>query len=194
MRPKQQSVLIVGLGGGSMVHFLKHYDPDVKVDAVEIDPLVVELAEKYFGVRAGGNVRILTADAARYLQETSAQYDVIYMDAFLKPSPATDATGVPIELKTVQFYQEVRKRLRPDGLVAFNLNPHPEVGRDITVIGRVFPQVYVFRLADDKGLVVLASLNARRLSPAEMVRRGQELDRRFQTDFSFARIARRVTR
>src|SRR5262249_44444221 len=33
-RPKQEKVLIVGLGGGSMVHFLKHYDPKVRVDVV----------------------------------------------------------------------------------------------------------------------------------------------------------------
>src|SRR5262249_18351872 len=85
-RPKQGKVLIVGLGGGAMIHFLKHYDPQVKVEAVEIDPAVVKVADKYFGIRSGGNVNVITKDALEYLKKTDAKYDVIYMDAFLKPS------------------------------------------------------------------------------------------------------------
>ena len=52
LRPHPEQVLIVGLGGGAMVHFLKHYDPDVKVDALEIDPVVVQVADRYFDVRS----------------------------------------------------------------------------------------------------------------------------------------------
>ena len=44
--PKPERVLIVGLGGGAMVHFLKHYDSKVQVDAVEIDPVVAKLADR----------------------------------------------------------------------------------------------------------------------------------------------------
>lgn len=46
-RPKQENVLIVGLGGGAMVHFLRHYDPQVKIDVVEIDAVVVGIADQY---------------------------------------------------------------------------------------------------------------------------------------------------
>src|SRR5262249_23457935 len=62
-RPKPEKVLIVGLGGGSMVHFLKHYDAKVKIDVVEIDPAVVTIAGKYFAIRSAGNVNIITKDA-----------------------------------------------------------------------------------------------------------------------------------
>ena len=48
-RPEQERVLIVGLGGGSMVHFLKKFDPELKVDVVEIDPAVVDIARRFFG-------------------------------------------------------------------------------------------------------------------------------------------------
>src|SRR5262245_12026275 len=61
-RPKQEKVLIIGLGGGSMIHFLKHYDPNVKVDVVEIDPAVVKVADKFFGVRSEGNVNVINKD------------------------------------------------------------------------------------------------------------------------------------
>src|SRR5687768_12048988 len=47
-KPKHEKVLIVGLGGGGMVHFMKHHDPKCQVDCVEIDPEVVRLAGEYF--------------------------------------------------------------------------------------------------------------------------------------------------
>ncbi|MBM3996023.1 MAG: methyltransferase domain-containing protein, partial [Planctomycetes bacterium] len=100
-RPKQEKVLIVGLGGGSMVHFLKAYDSNCKVDVVEIDPEVVKIADRYFGVKTAGNVRIITQDAFDLLSNTDQKYDVIYMDAFLKPDAKTDETGTPLKLKTL---------------------------------------------------------------------------------------------
>ena len=105
VRPKQERVLIVGLGGGAMVQFLKHHEPEVKVDAVEIDPAVVKIAAEYFDTKPSENVRIFTQDGFEYFKATEDTYDVIYMDAFLKPSRDTDSTGVPLNLKTIDFYK-----------------------------------------------------------------------------------------
>jgi spermidine synthase len=193
-RPKQEKVLIVGLGGGSMVHFLKHYDPKVKVDVVEIDPVIVSVAEKYFGVKSGGNVHIITKDAFEYLPKTDARYDVIYMDAFLKPSRDTDEPGVPLRLKTLKFYKEVQKKLTPDGLMVFNLNPHSKINEDVKTIREAFAQTYVFHLPELNGLVVVGSLSAKRLAPAALQTAAEEIDRRFRTSYSFRGMARRVER
>ncbi|KAI8612810.1 S-adenosyl-L-methionine-dependent methyltransferase [Chytriomyces sp. MP71] len=43
--------LIVGLGGGAMASFMGRYWPGVSVEAVEIDPRVVKVAERWFGVK-----------------------------------------------------------------------------------------------------------------------------------------------
>ena len=53
VKPRQERVLIVGLGGGAMVHFLTRYDPQVKVDVVEIDPAVVQVAQDFFVAARG---------------------------------------------------------------------------------------------------------------------------------------------
>jgi spermidine synthase len=95
LRPHPKSVLIVGLGGGAMVHFLRRIDPGLRIDVVEIDPVVVRLADRYFDIRAGDGVSIITADGLKFLTETRNRYDVIYLDAFLKPAAGTDATGAP---------------------------------------------------------------------------------------------------
>ena len=125
VQPHPQRVLIVGLGGGAMVHFLEHYDKDLRVDALEIDPVVAQAADRFFNVRTRGNVRVLVVDGFRFLEETDQTYDVIYMDAFLKPSEQTDSTGKPLSLKTERFYKEMQKHLSQPGVVVFNVNPHP---------------------------------------------------------------------
>lgn len=194
LRPNPQRVLIVGLGGGSMVHFLARHDPQVKVDVVEIDPVVVQLAAEYFGVRSQGNVQIITADAFRYLAESPVQYDVIYMDAFLKPSAETDSTGVPLKLKQVQFYKSLQRNLKPDGLVVFNLNPHPGTREDVQTIANGFPQVYAWRLPESTGVVVVATLDSQREPLAALMTRARQADARFRAEFSFAKMASGLAR
>ena len=192
-RPKQEHVLLVGLGGGGMVHFLTHYDPAVHVDAVEIDPAVVKIAEGYFGVRSGGNVNIVTADGLQYLEKTDQQYDVIYLDAFLKPAPDTDPTGMPLRLKTQRFYKDIQGKLKSEGLVVFNLNPHEGIDADIKTIRGAFAQVYVFRIADTN-VVVVASPATQREQPAVLKARAQQADRRFKATFSFAELLKNLAR
>jgi spermidine synthase len=192
-RPKQERVLLVGLGGGGMVHFLKHYDPAVRVDAVEIDPAIVKIAEGYFGVRSGGNVNIVTADGLQYLEKTDQRYDVIYLDAFLKPAPDTDPTGMPLRLKTLRFYKDIQGKLKPDGLVVFNLNPHEGIDADIKTIRSAFAQVYVFRIADSN-VVVVGSLAQQREQAAALKARAQQADHRFKATFSFAEMLRNLAR
>ncbi|WP_165067309.1 spermidine synthase [Paludisphaera rhizosphaerae] len=184
--PQPKRALIVGLGGGAMVHFLKAKDPSLKVDVVEIDPLVVSVADRFFGVRTEGNVDVKVGDGLLYLKEAKEKYDVIYMDAFLRPSAGTDLVGVPRHLKTEQFYDTiVRERLNPDGVVVFNLNPHPDINQDIRTIKKVFPNTYVFRLTGYEGFVVVASTSQKKWDEAAIDEETDRLDARFNAPFLF---------
>ena len=98
-RPVQQRALIVGLGGGAMVQFLKDYHPPLAVDAVEIDPGGGRSGHRYFGTRSEGKVHVETADGYEYLRHSQRRYAAIYLDAFLPPSDETDAVGVPARLR-----------------------------------------------------------------------------------------------
>ena len=62
------------------------------------------------------------------------------MDAFLRPSTDTDTSGVPLRLKTIQFYKDVQKKLAPDGLVAFNIHAHEKVTDDLKNVHDAFAQ------------------------------------------------------
>jgi spermidine synthase len=182
--PRQKQVLIVGLGGGAMVHFYEHYDPEVKVDAVEIDEKVVQLADKYFEVRTQNNTKILTEDGFKYFKSNKTHYDVIYMDAFLKPSEQTDATGHPLNFKTIEFYKGLREHLTPEGVVVINLNIHREVNEDLATIRGVYPQIYAFK-ASTPNKIVVGTWEKAHLSSSALHEKAQELDRRFNATFTF---------
>ena len=189
---RQRDVLIIGLGGGGMVHFLQKYDPAMRIDAVEIDPLVVELAETYFGVRTGANVNIVTADGLRFVAEGENQYDVIYMDAFLKPSAETDATGRPLEMRTQAFYRQLQERLKPGGVVAFNINPYEGMVEDVRGVERAFRQTYELPLPQGEGVVVIASTDGARRGRTELVQRARGLEKRFGGTLPLVEIAKRL--
>ncbi len=185
--PQQKQVLIVGLGGGAMVHFYEHYDADVKVDAVEIDEKVVQLADKYFDVRTQKNTHIITDDAFKYFKSTNTLYDVIYMDAFLKPSEETDATGQPLRLKTVEFYKGLREQLTPDGVVVINLNIYQGTNDDLAAIRKVYPQVYTFRVPT-ANMIVVGTWDKTRVASAALREKATALDRRFKATFTFQSV------
>lgn len=194
IQPRQERVLIVGLGGGSMVHFLRKYDPEITIDAVEIDPVVVQIAERFFALKAHRRTKLIVADAFDYFARNSTRYDTIYMDAFLKPSESTDETGVPLRLRTLEFYRQLQDRLNPGGSVVFNINPHSEMREDLMTIAEAFPQSYVFNLPGSEGVVVLASTRAERTTESEIRAAGAALDQRFKAEFSFETIATHLRR
>jgi spermidine synthase len=116
------------------------------------------------------------------------------MDAFLKPSRDTDTTGVPLRLKTLQFYKELQSKLTADGMVVFNINPHPTVRNDLKIIQEAFPQTYVFNLPGYGGMVVIASMNRNRPGPVDLFNSAGELDRRLPASYSYRDMVRHLER
>ena len=192
--PGERRAAIVGLGGGAMVHFLKHHDPQLKLDVVEIDPVVVRVADEYFHARTEGNVRIINQDALQFLQQHGHRYEVIYMDAFLQSSDTTDMAGVPLHLKTAQFFEKVQARLAAGGSVVFNLHRHRNHNEDVRAIRAAFPQAYVLRVPTRGNVIVIASMIETRLDRRTLQRRAAELDRTSHGGFSFQELVKHVAR
>jgi spermidine synthase len=189
-RAEHKSSLIVGLGGGAMVHFLQHYDKEQRVDAVEIDPEIVKAAKQWFGVKENDKTRIITEDAFVFLKKTTEKYDVIYMDAFLKPSGETDDTGVPLRMKTIAFLKEdVLPHLVEGGVVVFNINGHDKIDEDVKTIQGAFPQAYFFPVPDTDNYIVVGSTVPARLTREQVKKAGEATDERLKADISFKKMA-----
>jgi spermidine synthase len=188
LRPDAEKALIVGLGGGAMVHFLAGAFPDMAIDAVEIDPVIVGLAQSHFGLRPSDTIQLHAADGFAWIAKGVPEYDIVYMDAFLKPSEDTDSTGVPLRLKTLEFYAQIRGRLRPGGVVVFNINHHAGLGEDIGTIDEAFGRIWSIQVPNRGNVVVVAS-TGEPLSAVALLGAAQSLDGRGVAAFSFVEWA-----
>jgi spermidine synthase len=116
VNPAPQSVLIIGLGGGTLPRALRQVLPSVRIDVVEIDPAVVRVANRYFDFEASDKTRVIESDGRVYVkraQRTAQRYDLIMLDAF-------DHEYIPEHLLTREFLQEVKSLLTPQGVLAAN--------------------------------------------------------------------------
>lgn len=176
-KPDQQHILVVGLGGGGMVRFAEQALPETRIEAVEIDPVVVEIAAEYFETTDGPRTKIHTADAFEFLRSENGLYDAIYMDAFLKPRSDPDLDELTNRLKTVEFLQDVKARLTPDGIVSFNLIAwSPSTRGNIADIQEVFPEVYRFPVPGTGNLIVIATQSEDRLTEQQLVEQAEKLE------------------
>jgi spermidine synthase len=159
-----RSSLLIGLGGGAMVHHIHHHWPKQKLDAVEIDPVIVDIAKNYFIVpHKEPNIQLHVEDGFVFIQQAlkeERKYDVIYMDAFLKPSTDTDSTGVPLRLKTLAFYDELKAILNQDGIVVFNINNHKDINTDLGHIEESFEQTWKMAVPNRGNIIVVACTKA----------------------------------
>ena len=74
---------MLGTAAGSLLHFLRHYYPQAKITAVDID---VELVEKMLQIEvlppAGDGLTYVYDDAARFINASDQSYDLILVDVF----------------------------------------------------------------------------------------------------------------
>jgi spermidine synthase len=118
-----RSVLLIGLGGCSLVHFLLRAFPDCAVDVVEIRQQVIELAYDFFLLpKNNANLRIFHAAGQDFIvqqEEGGRNYDLIIVDAFDSDGPAAVLSEKP-------FLAACRQRLTGDGVCSFNLWSRPK--------------------------------------------------------------------
>lgn len=177
VKPDARRVLVLGLGGATVVKRMWRDYPRVRIDAVEIDPVVVDVAGRYFGLPDDpARVRVFTEDARRYVRRTEETYDIVIVDTYY-------ADGVPFHLTTAEFFGEVDRRLARDGVVAYNIissvdGPRSRLFRSLyRTAGAVWDRLWVFPigLGDDgetghtRNIVLLAT--DARITQADLLRR-----------------------
>jgi SAM-dependent methyltransferase len=103
----RRSALLLGLGGGAMARHLAALLPGCAVTIVEIDPIIVGLTRRYFGVAQ----RIVVADALRFMARNRRRYDVVLIDLYDGRGFAGTAPG---------FWRSCVDALAPGGCLAVN--------------------------------------------------------------------------
>lgn len=171
-------VLMAGLGGGSTQRAWQHYYTNVLVDTVEIDPVVVDVAHKYFDVTETPNLHIHTNDARVFLRRSTNTYDVILMDAY---ATTRYGSSLPKHLTTKEFFKIASDHLGTNGVLAYNVIGQIN-GRRASIIGalyrtmkEVFPQVYLFPAEESQNVVMVATKSAERFDSARIKKEGAAL-------------------
>ena len=146
-----RNVLVLGMGGGTTVRAYRRFYPGARVTAVEIDPVIVQVAHEYMGVDRGPDLDVHVEDARPFLEKGSEAFDVIEVDLF------AGGPYAPFYCLTREFFQAARARLAPSGLVALNVHAP---GGDRTLaeavaatLADVFPTVLEFPLAEERVLI-----------------------------------------
>lgn len=143
---KPEKVLILGLAAGTIPRLLSTYVkldfPDLKITGVELDPEVVKLGCRYFGLRPE-DAKIVIQDARTYIRNTDEKYDVIILDCF------SNQIYIPGHLATWEFFATVREHLTKDGLIALNIGATSSNAKllksFIRTVGHVFPYTYCLK-------------------------------------------------
>ena len=110
LRPGIRSALVIGLGSGVLPR--SYAMQGLQTEAIDIDPVVVELCRKHFGLP--DDLTVHMEDARTYLARPGTNYDLIVLDVF-----SGDTT--PAHLLSVEAMRSLKARLNPGGLLAFNL-------------------------------------------------------------------------
>jgi spermidine synthase len=105
---------MIGLGGGSMAKWCYRHMPDADITAIEINPHVIELRERFRIPEDDHRFRVLCENGANYVARTSRHADVLLVDGF-------DIDGQPPELCSQRFYDDCYQTLKASGLLVVNL-------------------------------------------------------------------------
>jgi len=169
------SVLEIGFGGGRTSWYLHRFLPNVQVTSVELDPTVVALARKYFGIKEEPNFQVVNRDGRLFLQESKEHYDLILIDAYRGPF-------VPFHLLTKEFYQIVKGHLADGGVVAQNVEPSTMLfDSAVKTINAVFPQLDFYRA--DGNIVTVAYDGAER-KPEDLAGVARDRDKAYGLRYS----------
>jgi len=139
LKPDARKVLVIGLGSGITAgSVLRH--PVEKVDLVEISPEVVE-GSRFFAphnhdVLKDPRLKLHIEDGKTFLKVTPERYDIIISEP---SNPWIAGIG---NLFSVEFYQDARKRLEPDGLVVQWFHTYEMTDETLRLVLRTFTRSF----------------------------------------------------
>lgn len=107
-------VLMLGLAGGGALKAIAEAYPEAGVTAIEIDPVMVEIAQDLHQNKPYPFPTVLVGDAKEVLETLQEAYDVILIDIFkgIVPSAHIDSDD---------FWKLVAQKLAPGGVAILNV-------------------------------------------------------------------------
>jgi predicted membrane-bound spermidine synthase len=149
-----KSLAVIGLAAGTIsTQYASVFGPDTRMVGVEIDPEIVAVGQQYFGMNQP-NLQVIIDDGRSGLRQTTDLFDVIAIDAYRVPY-------VPWQLTTLEFFQEMRARLNPNGVLAINVGRAGADRRLVEAMSNtlsyVFPSLHTIDVPDSFNTILVAT-------------------------------------
>jgi len=148
-----KSMAIVGLAAGTTAREASAAFPNIQIDGIEIDPVIVEVGRKYFDMNEP-NLNVIVQDGRWALENSSKKYDIISIDAYRPPY-------IPYSLTTQEFFQIVQQHLTQNGVMVINIGRAPEDRRLLeslyATVSSVFPTIYISDLSASYNSILFAT-------------------------------------
>jgi len=146
-------VAIVGLAAGTTARQMTAVYGDIPIDGYELDPKIVEVGQKYFGMTMP-NLNIIIGDGRLNLEQSEYKYDIIAVDAYRPPY-------IPPHMTTQEFFQIIASHLADDGVLTINSASVPGDRRLInglaTTMATVFPSIYTVDIPGSLNTMIFAT-------------------------------------
>jgi len=183
--PQAQSFLVLGLGGGSIPRMLLAARPGISVEAVEIDPAILDLAARYFEINRLTSFVVHLADAAVFLESCQSKYDVIIVDAYI-------GEKFPDQCATPKFLSGARNCLTDEGVLVVNwVNGNPGAyQRLVANIERIIGPAWL--LAGSKSRNVLHFASPRNITRSELMNAAARIECEIPFETSLGRLVQRL--
>lgn len=156
--PLPKHILVIGLGGGSLVKFLLHHYPDTQITVIEYRRDVIDIAQRFFGVPEHDERLIIChGDGYQLVSEMfyrgEQQFDLLLVDAY-------DHEGMAQSIGAQVFFDACAGVLSPRGLMSINLwgSDRPSFNLTMQRINQSFDDQSLLLPVADKGNVIALAL------------------------------------
>ena len=128
-RPQARRVLLIGGGVAGDAREILRYPAIAGVTYVELDPAIIAAGRRLVAANLDDpRITLASADGRRFVRGSAGLFDVVIVDL---PDPSTSQLN---RYYTAGFFAEVRRAMRPGGVLAFGLGHYenfvgPELAR-----------------------------------------------------------------
>jgi spermidine synthase len=153
-QPRPRRLLLIGLGGGSLVKFCHHRLPAMQMTVLENNSDVIALRDAFLVPPDSATLQVRQGDGAEYLARAEKGIDVLLVDAF-------DRTGFAPSLANREFIEQAHAKLAGSGVLVMNLAGDEQAYAGLVgIVMQVFDQqVIVVPVREDDNHLLLAFRN-----------------------------------
>lgn len=180
--PVPRKILLLGVGGGSLIHFVRHYLPQTHITGIEYDAQLLEIVQEHLMLPAADEwIDYQVIDARDYISNCREQYDLIIVDIF-------DAEQSPKWLLQSKNMTQLKSLLTPCGAIGYNLlmDDEKEFNRFDRALSKAFAKQTLCMETEEYENILFYALNftVEARSMTDYLELGLQLEQKYQLPFN----------